>query len=58
MKFFLVNDSTRLVFRSRMRRLEDLGQKEDDPTLFATVNYILALDQLYEIHRFKWNDCI
>lgn len=53
-RFFPPSDYSRPAWLRRMETLEGVGQREDDPTLIATVRYLLALDGLYEAHRQEW----
>ena len=46
MRFFPPLDRNRPSWEARVRTLENLGSREDDPTVVAMSGYLLALDEL------------
>ena len=57
MRYYPVTDPERPTWRNRIRRLQGWGQTDNDPTLVATVKYLLSLDSYLEDRLWNIIDC-
>ena len=56
-RYYPVTDPEQPTWRNRIRRLQGWGQIENNPTLVATVKYLLALDSYLEDRLWNIIDC-